>query len=203
METPVELDPDTDYELIYSTGITDEPAALVSFFKESSASETGITYMSTTYDGSYLKSGDIFHTPELASPNKLWGVLILGAIASDDTVRNEYSGVILRKIVQAEELLAWDLETGNLGLDTPTQKYISRIQQRVDYSGSLKVEIAYDNADDYTKVHESTSDHMRSITVPIKVKRSDHFRIRLSGTGEVRLYSFGYQTDEGGDRCLI
>lgn len=200
---PIELDQDTDYELIYSTGAMDEPAAFVSFFREVSPSEAGTYYVSTTYDGSYLKSGDIFHTPKFTMSFKLWGVVVLGAIASDNTVRNEYSGVIIRKIVRSEEALEWDLETGNLGLDTPNQKYISRIQQRVDYNGSLKVEIAYDNADDYSTVHESTSDHMRSITVPIKVKRSDHFRIRLSGTGEVRLYSFGYQTDEGGDRCLI
>ena len=200
---PVVLEQDTDYELIYSTGIMDEPAAFVSFFRETSPSEIGTYYVSTTYDGGYLKSGDIFHTPKFTMSFKLWGVVVLGAIASDNTVRNEYSDVILRKIARSEESLAWDLETGNLGLDTPNQKYISRIQQRVDYSGSLKVEIAYDNADDYSTVHESTSDHMRSITVPIKVKRSDHFRIRLSGTGEVRLYSFGYQTDEGGDRCLI
>ena len=201
---PVRLDPDTDYEIIYQAN-GEEPAVVMSFFMyvNQQVAEIGYSYMSTTYTDGYLKSGDIFHTPQLPPPAVLWGVLIFGAAASDNTVRNEYSDVILRKIVRSEEALEWDLETGNLGLDTPNQKYISRIQQRVDYSGSLKVEIAYDNADDYSTVHESTSDHMRSITVPIKVKRSDHFRIRLSGTGEVRLYSFGYQTDEGGDRCLI
>lgn len=99
--------------------------------------------------------------------------------------------------------IEWFLETGNLGLDTPNQKYISRLQMRIDYKGSLKVWIAYDNEDEFTMVHDSKSNHMRSITVPIKVKRTDHFRIRLSGVGQMRLYSFGYETDEGSTRCLI
>jgi len=205
---PVRLDPDSDYELIYSADrVTDDTVAFVSFFSQFGSGETSFSYLSTTYDGGHLESGEIIHTPQVTEHRQLWGILILGVDPNDyeltPTGRQEFSNIVLRKIVRSEEALEWDLETGNLGLDTPNQKYISRIQQRVDYNGSLKVEIAYDNASEYTKVHESTSDHMRSITVPIKVKRSDHFRIRLSGTGEVRLYSFGYQTDEGGDRCLI
>ena len=95
------------------------------------------------------------------------------------------------------------VETGNLGLDTPNQKYISRIQMRIDYAGTLKVGIAYDNEKDFTQVHASVSDHMRSITVPINVRRCDHFRIRMDGVGQVKLYSLGYVVDEGGERCLI
>ena len=200
---PMELEPDKDYELIYSANGMEEPAVLMSFYKMTSNSETGITYLGTTYNNSYLKSGDIFHTPQITGTATLVGILLLGSVASENTVRNEYYDIVIRKITQSTESLAWDVETGNLGLDTPNQKYISRIQQRVDYSGSLKIELAYDNDSSYATVHESTSDHMRSITVPIKVKRSDHFRIRLSGTGEVRLYSFGFQTDEGSERCLI
>ena len=205
---PMQMEPDSDYELIYAADrVSADTVVFMSFFSDLGSGETGISYLSSTYDGGYLESGEIFHTPQLLDSYELWGILVLGVDPQNYEQTpigiQEFSNVAVRKIEQSEESLEWDLETGDLGLDTPNQKYISRIQQRVDYSGSLKVEIAYDNADNYTKVHESTSDHMRSITVPIKVKRSDHFRIRLSGTGEVRLYSFGYQTDEGGDRCLI
>ena len=44
---------------------------------------------------------------------------------------------------------------------------------------------------------------MKSITVPVNVKRADHFRIRMSGEGIVKLYSFGYLTEDGSMRCLI
>ena len=199
---PVQLDPDSDYELIYSADRTDSNMAVfITFFKELFAAEDGFEYMSSTYSSSgYMKSGAVFHTPKLAT-GTLWGIVMLGGNLIGG--RREYSNVILRKIEHDEEILSWEMETGNLGLDTPNQKYISRIQMRIDYVGSLKVEIAYDNESAYKTVHESTCDHMRSITVPIKVKRNDHFRIRLSGSGQTRLYSFGFETDEGSGRCLI
>ena len=101
-----------------------------------------------------------------------------------------------------EEPIEWSLETGNLGLDTPDQKYISRVQMRIDFFGSLNVDISYDDSE-YLPVHVSQSDHMRSITVPVKVRRCDHFNLKLSGTGQMRLYSLGYETDEGSARCLL
>ena len=196
---PIEFEADSDYELIYSVNRTDDNMTVfVSFFKVLNDS---FVYISSTYiAGKYIKSGETFHTPKLSS-GSLWGIVVLG----DQLVGNtrEYSDIVLRKIDREEESLAWEIETGILGLDTPNQKYISRVQMRIDYVGSLKVEIAYDNESTYKTVHESTCDHMRSITVPIKVKRNDHFRIRLSGTGQTRLYSFGFQADEGGARCLI
>lgn len=100
------------------------------------------------------------------------------------------------------EPIAWSLETGNLGLDSPYQKYISRIQLRADFIGTFLVDISYDDSE-YMPVYLAESDHMHSITVPIKVRRNDHFKIRMTGTGQMRLYSFGYETDEGSTRCLI
>ena len=200
---PMEFDPDADYELIYSTGSLDDAVVAVAFFDEVTASEAGTRYISTTYknDKKALKPGEIFHTPECS--HTLWGILIFGVGETDAIIRKDYANIVVRKIAQAEESLAWELETGNLGLDTPNQKYISRVQMRIDYTGSLKAEIAYDNESVYKTVHESVSDHMRSITVPVKVLRQDHFRIRLSGVGIAKLYSFGMQTDEGSERCLI
>ena len=196
---PMQLESDADYELVYSANRSDDDMIVfVSFFNEENEK---YSYISSTYsDYSYIKPGEEFHTPGLETGN-LWGIVVFGEKAVNST--REYYDIVLRKIEREEESLFWEMETGILGLDTPNQKYISRIQMRIDYVGSLKVEIAYDNEDSYKTVHESTCDYMRSITVPIKVKRNDHFRIRLSGTGQTRLYSFGFQSEEGGARCLI
>lgn len=195
---PVKLESDADYELVYSANRSDDDMIVfVSFFKEENEK---YSYISSTYSAySYIKPGEEFHTPGLET-GTLWGIVVLGEKAANST--REYYDIVLRKIERDEESLAWEMETGVLGLDTPNQKYISRIQLRIDYEGSLKIEIAYDN-DYYSVVHESECDHMRSITVPIKVKRNDHFKIRLSGVGQTRLYSFGYETEEGSGRCLI
>lgn len=195
---PMKLESDADYELVYSANRSDDGMIVfVSFFKEENEK---YSYISSTYSAySYIKPGEEFHTPGLET-GTLWGIVVLGEKAANST--REYYDIVLRKIERDEESLAWEMETGVLGLDTPNQKYISRIQLRIYYEGSLKIEIAYDNGD-YSIVHESESDHLRSITVPIKVKRNDHFRIRLSGVGQTRLYSFGYETEEGSGRCLI
>ena len=119
---------------------------------------------------------------------------------------NHFSDVEVYNITEywgyTREPIEWELETGNLGLDTPDQKYISRVQMRIDFVGSLNVDISYDDSE-YLPVHVSQSDHMKSITVPIKVRRCDHFKLKLSGEGQMRLYSLGYETDEGSARCLI
>lgn len=207
---PAQLEPNTDYELIYATNQAGSDTVMfISFFKAGEpASEMNTSYISTIPDDHYMPSGTIFRTPDI-DEGALWAILTFGVAPKDYAVTDvgyqEFSGIVLREVTDTQEDFAWELETGTLGLDTPNQKYISRIQMRVDYIGTLKAEIAYDNVEDsnYNTVHESESDHMRSITVPIKVKRNDHFRIRLSGVGQVKLYSLGYQTDEGSEICLI
>ncbi len=201
---PIRVEPDSMYEFLYSADEVDsDSVAIVSFFSDKGTGELGYSYMGTVYNGGHITSGAFFRTPELDS-GALWAMVILGVLHTDAPINyQEFEDVVVRKVDREEEALEWVLETGNLGLDSPLQKYISRIQMRIDYSGSLKVEISYDEDAAYKVVHESVSDHMRSITVPVKVKRTDHFRIRLSGVGHAKLYSMGYEIDEGGARCLV
>lgn len=146
----------------------------------------------------------IYRETVLTMPEGAETLIILFAqnhVLYPDYVRYEHIDV--HEIdINEEDDIEWSLETGNLGLDSPNQKYISRIQLRVDFVGSLKIEISYDDSA-YKTVSDTSSDHLHSITVPIKVRRNDHFKIRMSGVGQMKLYSYGYETDEGGARCLI
>lgn len=128
-----------------------------------------------------------------------WAVVLFGSWNTLNAVT--YSDVSAYEI--SEEDIMWDLKTGDLGLDTPNQKYISRVQLRIDLRGSLQIDMQYDNEDLWTNVYLDGSDHLKSITVPIKVKRCDHFKIRMSGFGRFHLYSMGYQLSEGSERCLL
>lgn len=202
---PVQMDPDSDYELIYSANkVDDDTVALVSFFQDEGTGERGIHYLGTTYDGQHLHSGAIFHTPELSS-GTMWGLVIFGVDpASYEDIPigyQEISEVVVRKVERKEEELEWKLETGNLGLDTPNQKYISRLQMRIEYVGWLRVSIAYDNSPHYEEVHANYFERLMSTTVAINVRRADHFRLKLEGTGQAYIYSMGYYTDEGSTRC--
>lgn len=108
--------------------------------------------------------------------------------------------VLTKEVGSYEGTMDWFVETGDLGLNTPYQKYISKIQVRMAFEGTMFVEISY-NGGQFTRVLEKTFDSLRSYTVPINVKRCDHFRIRIGGEGICKIYSMGYNTEVGSEIC--
>lgn len=205
---PFLVEADNDYELIYSADrISADTVAYVSFFQSTGSGESDFSFVSTLYAEDCMRSGAIFHTPTLETEGTLWAILVLGVapVSYEDTPvgYQEFRDILIRMVSKEENILEWEAETGVLGLDTPNQKYISRLQLRIEYVGSLKIGIAYDNAPSYETVHKSSSGQMRSRTVAINVRRCDHFRLKLEGKGQAKLYSFGYHTEDGSARCLI
>ena len=98
----------------------------------------------------------------------------------------------------AEAATDWSIETGNLGLDSMFHKYISKVTIRLAVTGTLKAYILYDNGD-FTEIISKENLSLNSFSIPINVKRCDHFRIKLSGTGDVTIYSIGYFTETGSE----
>ena len=96
----------------------------------------------------------------------------------------------------------WCAETGLIGLDIPEYKYVSRIILRLDLSdgASMNVYIEYDSSGEWEKLHSITSNELHAIDLPLmRNRRCDHFRIKLAGTGEVKLYSITFNIEEGGE----
>lgn len=187
---PIQMKPETAYEITYKRSAEKDSMLFVAFFDEE------YNFLESYNYEKLIPDMTNFVTPK----DTAWGVLVFGR-RSDGIA--SYRDIELREYSEPmEEEIEWFLETGNLGLDTPNQKYISRIQLRVDFQGTFKAEIAYDN-EDYKTVLEKEHTQMHSITIPIKVVRNDHFRIRLSGVGQMKVYSFGYETSEGSGRCLL
>lgn len=108
--------------------------------------------------------------------------------------------VLTKEVGFYEGTMDWFVETGDLGLDSPLQKYISKIQIRMAVEGTLYVEISYDGGK-FTRVLDRTYDHLRSNVVPINVKRCDHFRFRIGGRGVAKIYSIGYNVESGSEVC--
>ncbi len=200
---PMILEPDTDYELLYLVNDTDNTVGIVSFFwvyDAGTPTETSFKYISTTEN---LMPGDIFHTPKLTDEvidKILWGIVTLGATLPEETpiVRREFTDVKLKKVEEDIEKLDWTVETGNLGLDTPLQKYISKVVIRMAFEGQMHVDVAYDN-DPFKEVYRKTSEKLKSFDIPINVKRCDHFRFRIAGKGIVKIYSIGYNEEAGSE----
>ena len=107
-----------------------------------------------------------------------------------------------------EGKVEWQFVTGELGLKQnsgfatvvmPEEKYISKLQLRLSMEpgAELRVEIAYDGEEIWHKVASLRGGNLRSFTLPIRPRRCDWMRLRLSGKGMVRVYSL-IRTMEGG-----
>lgn len=104
--------------------------------------------------------------------------------------------------------IEWYGETGIFGLETPDGKYIGRIQLRVDVENAnrfasigestFNLDIQYNSNGEWINTAQLRSSTLRSYTVPVAIRRCDHFKLRMSGKGEFTLFSIALETFEGG-----
>ncbi len=104
---------------------------------------------------------------------------------------------------EAESAVKWSVETGDIGLGSPYQKFLRRLLIRMDMDDGAKVlvELLGDDGEWYTAT-KYMSPHKRSFLMPVVTPRVDHARIRISGIGGVKIYSISYETESAGDRYV-
>ncbi len=102
---------------------------------------------------------------------------------------------------QDGEKVPWMVETGLVGMSLPDMKYISRllIRMSLEVGASVAISIQYDSIGDWEQVCNMTATSLRSFAVPIRPRRCDHFRIRIEGEGEGRIYSITKTIEKGSD----
>lgn len=107
-----------------------------------------------------------------------------------------YPGAI--PVGEEEEKQEWYAVTGDMGLDSIYNKYIRELVIRLEIEADayFRIEIMYDS-ENWQKVMEYTGTKKRSYQVPVRIKRCDHFKLRLSGNGAVKVYSIAQMIQEG------
>ena len=102
---------------------------------------------------------------------------------------------------QKEGDITWFTETGDIGMEYPDNKYVGKIQIRltVPEGASVTVSVMEDDTDEWDDVKTFTQQKKRSENVFFAPKRCDHFRIRISGTGDVKIYSITKTLYEGSE----
>ena len=93
------------------------------------------------------------------------------------------------------------VETGLIGMSLPDMKYISKLLVRMSLEIGAKVEVSihYDSMGDWEQVTQMTATSLRSFSIPIRPRRCDHFRIRIEGEGQGRIYSITKTIEQGSD----
>lgn len=102
---------------------------------------------------------------------------------------------------EREEQLHWLAETGEIGAALPDCKYLTRLNLRLylPQGGSMELWVRYDEEPDWHRLAQLTGTPLGSVTLPAPVRRCDHLRLRLTGQGEMRLYSLTKTMEQGSD----
>lgn len=100
-----------------------------------------------------------------------------------------------------ESPVEWYAETGDIGMGIPNNKYISKLQFRLEVpEGSMvKIELQYDSDGQWIEKYRINATRLRSFTVPIIPRRCDHMRVRISGIGDCKIYSFTRTVEESSE----
>lgn len=97
--------------------------------------------------------------------------------------------------------VAWSAETGIMGYTYINQKYVTRFNLRMKLpSGSTaNVYIQYDSDGIWHECGHMTGSGTRTFMLPVRPRRCDHFQFKISGTGDVRIFSFARLLAVGSD----
>lgn len=96
----------------------------------------------------------------------------------------------------------WSFTSGAMHYGIPEEKYVSRILLRMslESGASASIEAEYDSSGVWEEAGSVTgSGALRSFLLPIVPRRCDHMRLRVSGRGEMRLYSLSRVLERGSD----
>lgn len=102
----------------------------------------------------------------------------------------------------AEADVSWSATSGIMGYEMVDAKYISRFNFRVKLGNgaTFKLEIEYDSSGTWVNMGEYTGAGVTATAmIPVVPRRCDHLRLRLSGVGDVKMYSMARILEQGGD----
>jgi hypothetical protein len=104
----------------------------------------------------------------------------------------------------AESTLTWSATSGLIGWESPDMKYISRFIFRVEMpqNSSILLEIEYNSSGTWVSANGKTVTSTApegTFMLPVRPSRCDHFRLSISGTGLVKIWSIDKVLELGGD----
>lgn len=109
-----------------------------------------------------------------------------------------------------EESVEWMAETGDIGINYPDSKHLSKIdiRTRMDEGSKMNIFIQYDSCSIWLPICELQCKSLRSFDIPVRIRKCDHLRLRIEGSGTMKLYSmvrtmeYGSTKDDGVGKVL-
>ena len=100
-----------------------------------------------------------------------------------------------------ETSVSWSAETGLIGYEYPDKKYLSRYNFRMGLpkGSEMKLYVMYDSSGSWIPAGGLSGTGTGTFTLPVRPRRCDHMRFKLTGTGEIKLYSITRILEQGSD----
>ena len=108
---------------------------------------------------------------------------------------------LLGSCEEDEQIVEWMAETGEIGISSPDMKYISKLDIRMtlDPGSSMNIYVQYDMSHEWEHVAVIYGTDLRSFAIPIRPRRCDYMRMRLTGKGQAKIYSITKTIEQGSD----
>ena len=102
---------------------------------------------------------------------------------------------------EMEGTVDWRADTGVMGYTTTEQKYIGRfnLRMKLEEEAHAEVLVEYDSDGVWHSAGRIEGSGLGSFLLPVRLRRCDHFRIRLQGSGGMHLFSFAKSFEKGSD----
>lgn len=102
---------------------------------------------------------------------------------------------------EREGVRDWLAESGILYCQYPDSKYLSRYNLRLRAGNGAEVHMAveYDSSGVWESTGSFTPTGTGTVTLPVQPRRCDHMRLRLSGRGDIKLFSVTRILEKGSD----
>lgn len=101
-----------------------------------------------------------------------------------------------------EEAFAWYAQTGDILMEKPNRQWLKRLMLRVsmERGAEMSVDVMFDSSGTWERVATAQSQIKKGLSLPLRMRRCDHFCLRFSGRGRVRLYDLSKYYELGSER---
>lgn len=172
-------------------------------YSEAAAGAHGGKYFISMRDGDgewhlfvYDTQRSIWHHEDNAHATcfAAWGDEIFFSVGSDIYAINGTVGT-------NEGSVEWSATSGLIGYELVDHQYVSRFNFRMKLGVGARcaLSIEYDSDGIWIYQGEIVGRATDSFVIPVIPQRCDHFRVRLSGVGDIKIYSIAKMIEQGSD----
>ena len=120
-----------------------------------------------------------------------------------DADTKQFFGASGRAEGEKEKTVQWSATTNIIGYSDAGQKYVSRfaVRLRLEDGATAQFSIEYDSNGVWLPCGSIVGNRIKSAILPVKPRRCDHFRIRITGFGTMQIFSISKIYEKGSDVC--